>query len=506
MKANAPELENRDVNEKFKDKFFPGTGLTFDDVLLVPDYSEVTPNQTDTSTGFTRSIRLKIPLAAAAMDTVSESPMGIAMAQLGGIAIIHKNLSIEDQAEKVRKVKRSESGMIANPITLKPENKIYEALQLVKEKGISGLPIVDAEGKLKGILTNRDIRFSTGEDLNQEIKNFMTSQNLITVNEDISMEEARHLLHVNKIEKLPVVDDNNYLKGLITLKDILKTETFPFASKDKRGQLHVGAAVGTAADTLERAAALVEVKVDVIVVDTSHAHSQKVIDTVKAIRKKYPAVELVAGNIATARAARELMDLGVDALKVGIGPGSICTTRMVTGAGMPQVTAIMEVAREVKNRIPIIADGGIKYSGDITKAIAAGANSVMLGSLLAGTDESPGEMIIYQGRSYKKYRGMGSIGAMKTGSKDRYFQENEYSESKLIPEGIEGRVPYRGSVMKLIPLLIGGLKAGMGLTGCKTIEELREKTRFIKITSASLKESHVHDVIITEESPNYWLE
>jgi IMP dehydrogenase len=506
MKIHAADMENEDVNEKLKHKFFPGTGLTFDDILLVPDYSKVTPNQVDTSTGFTRNIRLKIPLAAAAMDTVSESPMGIAMAQLGGIAIIHKNLSIEDQAEKVRKVKRSESGMITNPITLKPENKIYEALQLVKEKGISGLPIVDAEGILKGILTNRDIRFSTGEDLDQMIKTFMTSKNLITVNEDISMEEAKHLLHVNKIEKLPVVDANNYLKGLITLKDILKTETFPNASKDKKGQLHVGAAVGTATDTMERAAALVEVNVDVIVVDTSHGHSQKVIDTVKAIRKKYPDVDLVAGNIATAKAARELMDLGIDALKVGIGPGSICTTRMVTGAGMPQITAIMEVAREVKNRIPIIADGGIKYSGDITKAIAAGANSVMLGSLLAGTDESPGEMIIYQGRSYKKYRGMGSIGAMKTGSKDRYFQEDEYSESKLIPEGIEGRVPYRGSVMKLIPLLIGGLKAGMGLTGCKTIEELREKTRFIKITSASLKESHVHDVIITEESPNYWLE
>ncbi len=507
MKVKAVNLENEQVNETFKHKFFPGTGLTFDDVLLVPDYSEVIPSQVDTSTAFTRGIRLKIPLAAAAMDTVSESPMGIAMARLGGIAIIHKNLSIAVQAEKVRKVKRSESGMIINPITLKPGNKIYEALHLVKEKGISGLPIVDAEGKLKGILTNRDIRFSTGDDLDREIKTFMTPfKDLITVKEDISMEEAKRLLHVNKIEKLPVVDDKNYLKGLITLKDILNSETFPHACKDEKGQLRVGAAVGTAADTLDRVAALVEVKVDVIVVDTSHGHSQKVMETVKAIRKKYPDIGLVAGNIATAGAARELMDLGVDALKVGIGPGSICTTRMVTGAGMPQITAIMEVAREVKNRVPIIADGGIKYSGDITKAIAAGADSVMLGSLLAGTDESPGEMIIYQGRSYKKYRGMGSIGAMKTGSKDRYFQEDEYSESKLIPEGIEGRVPYRGSVMKLIPLLIGGLKAGMGLTGCKTIDELRQKTRFIKITSASLKESHVHDVIITEESPNYWQE
>jgi IMP dehydrogenase len=498
MKVNAAE--------EFEHKFFPNMGLTFDDVLLVPEYSEVTPNQVDTSTWFTRNICLKIPLVSAAMDTVSESGMGIAMAQLGGIAIIHKNLGIAKQAEEVQKVKRSESGMIVNPITLKPGNKIYQALQLVKEKGISGLPIVDDAGKLKGILTNRDIRFATDDDMNREIKHYMTSRNLITVKEDISMEEARQLLHNHKIEKLPVVDDNNYLKGLITLKDILKAEKFPNASKDAMGRLRVGAAVGTSADTPDRVAALIEAKVDVIVVDTSHGHSKKVLETVKAIRARYPSIDLAAGNIATAEAARDLMELGVDALKLGIGPGSICTTRMVTGAGMPQITAIMEVANVVKDSIPIIADGGIKYSGDITKALAAGANSVMLGSLLAGTDESPGETIIYQGRSYKKYRGMGSIGAMKAGSKDRYFQEDEFSESKLVPEGIEGRVPYRGSVMNLIPLLIGGVRAGMGLTGCKTIEDLRKKTRFIKITSASLKESHVHDVIITEESPNYWLE
>lgn len=479
-------------------------GLTFDDVLLVPGYSETIPKDTDTSTEFSRNIHLKIPLVSAAMDTVSEANMAIAMAQLGGISIIHKNMSIAQQAEEVRKVKRSESGMIVNPITLQPHNKIYEALQLVKEKGISGLPIVDEKNKLVGILTNRDIRFTTN--VEQEIKDLMTTKNLITVKEDISREEAKKLLHMNKIEKLPVVDKDNYLKGLITLKDIMKAEKFPSASKDKFGRLLVGAAVGTSADTLERAAALVDVKVDAIVVDTSHGHSQKVMQTITAIRKEYSDIDLIAGNIATGEAAVDLMKLGVDAVKVGIGPGSICTTRMVTGAGMPQVTAIMEAAKAVQGGIPIIADGGIKFSGDITKALAAGADTVMLGSLLAGTDESPGELIIYQGRSYKKYRGMGSIGAMKAGSKDRYFQDDEFSESKLVPEGIEGRVPYRGSVMNLIPLLMGGVKAGMGLTGCKSIRELKEKARFIKITNASLKESHVHDVIITEESPNYRLE
>jgi len=487
-----------------ENKFLPITGLTFDDVLLVPGYSEATPNEVDTSTWFSRNIRLKNPLVSAAMDTVSESDMAIAMAQLGGIAIIHKNFSIRQQAEEVRKVKRSESGMIVNPITLKPENKIYEALQLVNEKGISGLPIVDNEGKLKGILTNRDIRGNPHT--NREIKDFMTTENLITVKEDISMDEAKRLLHINKIEKLPVVDNNNLLKGLITLKDIQKTEKYPNASKDKIGRLLVGAAVGTSADTLDRVAALVDVKVDAIVVDTSHGHSQKVMETIKAVRTRYPSLELIAGNIATANAARQLMDLGVDGLMVGIGLGSMYSTRLIAGAGMPQVTAIMEVAKTVNDRIPVIADGGIKFSGDITKALAAGADSVMLGSLLAGTDESPGELIIYQGRSYKKYRGMGSIGAMKAGSKDRYFQDDEFSESKLVPEGIEGRVPYRGSVMNLIPLLIGGVRAGMGLTGCKSIDQLRKKAQFIEVTGASLKESHAHDVIITEESPNYRLE
>jgi len=485
------------------DKFYPHEGLTFDDVLLVPAYSEVIPGEVNTSTLLTRNIHINTPILAAAMDTVSEAPMAIAMARLGGIAIIHKNMSIRDQAEHVKRVKRSESGMIDNPITLSPRNRIIEALQLVKEKGISGLPIIDENGILKGILTNRDLRFVT--DQQKEIREFMTSHNLITAPESITMEEAKRLLHINKIEKLPVVDRDGRLKGLITLKDIMKSEEFPQAAKDTFGRLRVGAAVGTSADTLERAAALAEMNVDVIVVDTSHGHSLRVLQTVAKVRERFPDIDLIAGNIATAAAARELRDRGVDAVKVGIGPGSICTTRMVTGAGMPQITAIMDVARELKGEIPLIADGGIKYSGDIAKALAAGAHSVMLGSLLAGTDESPGEFVIYQGRSYKSYRGMGSIGAMKAGSRDRYFQEDEYSESKLVPEGIEGRVPHRGSVTRLLPMLIGGTRAGMGLTGCRSIAELHEKARFVRISSAALRESHVHDVIITEEPPNYHL-
>lgn len=487
-----------------ENKFSEYEGLTFDDVLLVPDYSEAMPKRVDTSARFTSNLNLKIPLVSAAMDTVSESSMAIAMAQLGGISIIHKNYSIQQQAEEVKKVKRSESGIIVNPITLKPYNKIFEAIQLIKEKGFSGLPIVDDQGILVGILTNRDIRFITDKD--QQIKYFMTAKNLITVKEDINIDEAKKLLHMNKIEKLPVIDERNQLKGLITLKDIMKSELFPTASKDQYGRLLVGAAVGTADDTLERVQALVNEKVDVIAVDTSHGHSKKVLKTIEMIRGKYPAIDIIAGNIATAGAAAALLDRGVNAIKVGVGPGSICTTRIISGAGMPQITAIMEVAKTVQDKVPIIADGGIKFSGDITKAIAAGANCVMIGSLLAGTDESPGELIIYQGRSYKKYRGMGSIAAMKAGSKDRYFQEDEILESKLVPEGIEGRVPHRGSVMQLVPLLMGGVKSGMGLTGCKNIEELRKKAKFIKVTGASLKESHVHDVIITEESPNYRLD
>ncbi|MCX6554946.1 MAG: IMP dehydrogenase [Candidatus Aminicenantes bacterium] len=489
---------------KVKDKIIAAEGLTFDDVLLVPDYSEVLPNQADTATKFSRHILLRIPLVSAAMDTVSEFRMAIAMAQLGGMAVIHKNLSIDEQAGEVLKVKRSESGMIANPITLRPDNTIQQALQLVKEKGISGLPIIDEQGKLVGILTNRDLRFATNT--NEKISTIMKAKNLITAPVNFTMAEAKHLLHVNRIEKLPVVDRDNFLKGLITFKDILKTEKFPSASKDKMGRLLVGAAVSTGSDTIERVKALVEAKADVIVIDTSHAHSRKVFQTIEKVRSTADGLDLVVGNIATAAAARDLLKLGVDGIKVGIGPGSICTTRVVTGAGVPQISAIMAVAEETAGRVPVIADGGIKFSGDVTKALAAGADVVMIGSILAGTDESPGEMIIYQGRSYKKYRGMGSIAAMKAGSRDRYFQEDEYSESKLVPEGIEGRVPYRGTVMNLIPLLIGGVKAGMGLTGCRSIEELKKKSRFIRITHASLKESHVHDVIITEESPNYRLD
>ncbi len=488
-----------------KDKILRQEGLTFDDVLLVPAYSEVLPHQVDTSAQFSRHIRLKIPLVSAAMDTVSESRMAIAMAQLGGISIIHKNLSIGEQANEVRKVKRSESGMVVNPITLKPGNTIGEALQLVKEKGISGLPIVDEEGKLVGILTNRDLRFA--KNLNDKISLVMRSKDLITARENITMEEAKHLLHVNRIEKLPVVDKERRLLGLITFKDILKAEKFPTASKDSLGRLRVGAAVGTSGETLERVQALAEAKTDVIVVDTSHAHSQRVLRTIEKIcQEAHADIDIVAGNVATADAARALLKLGVDAIKVGIGPGSICTTRVVTGVGLPQITAIREVTRVVADRVPVIADGGLKFSGDITKALAAGANTVMLGSLLAGTDESPGEMVIFQGRSYKKYRGMGSLSAMKAGSRDRYFQDDETSEAKLVPEGIEGRVPYRGSVMNLVPLLIGGVRAGMGLTGCRTIEELRKKTQLIRISGAGLRESHVHDVIITEEAPNYRLE
>ncbi len=483
------------------EKVLPDYGLTFDDVLLVPAYSEVAPREVNLGCRFTRNISLRTPLVSAAMDTVSESRMAIAMAQLGGISIIHKNLTIEEQATEVRRVKRSESGMVVNPITLRPGNTIADALNLVREKGISGLPIVDEQNRLVGILTSRDLRFAA--DHEAEIRTVMKADHLVTARESITMEEAKHLLHRHRIEKLPVIDDQQVLKGLITFKDIVKTERFPGASKDSLGRLLVGAAVGTAADTMERMAALVEAKADVVVIDTSHGHSQRVMQTVERIRTTYPGIQLVAGNIATAQAARDLLKLGVDAVKVGIGPGSICTTRVVTGAGMPQVTAIMEVAEALAGEIPLIADGGIKYSGDITKALASGAHSVMIGSLLAGTDESPGEMIIYQGRSYKKYRGMGSIGAMKAGSKDRYFQEDETAENKLVPEGIEGRVPYRGSVMDLIPLLIGGVRAGMGLSGCRTIDDLHHRAQFVRITSAGLKESHVHDVIITEESPNY---
>jgi IMP dehydrogenase len=476
-------------------------GLTFDDVLILPAKSTVIPADVDVTTRLSQNIELKIPIVSAAMDTVTESKMAIALAQQGGIGIIHRNLPIAIQAEEVDKVKRYESGMIVDPITMRPQDKIYQALELMRKYKISGLPITDENNKLVGILTNRDIRFETR--LNLPIEEVMT-KDLITVPLGTSLEEAEKLFHKHKIEKILMVDENSYLKGLITYKDILKRIQYPNAAKDDFGRLRVGGAIGIGEDTLERAEALIKAKVDVLVVDTAHGHSQRVLDAVKRLRSKYPAQEIIAGNIGTIEAALDLFELGVNAVKVGVGPGSICTTRVVTGAGVPQITAIADVFKVAKARnIPIIADGGIKFSGDIPKAIAAGASSVMLGNMLAATDESPGEVVIYQGRSYKTYRGMGSIEAMKEGSRDRYFQDSPLSESKLVPEGIEGRVPYKGSASRIIQMMVGGLKAGMGYSGCKDIEELQQKAKFIKITSAGLRESHVHDVVITKEAPNY---
>jgi IMP dehydrogenase len=479
-------------------------GLTFDDVLILPAKSTAIPADVDVTTRLSQNIELKIPIVSAAMDTVTESKMAIALAQQGGIGIIHRNLPIAVQAEEVDKVKRHESGMVVDPITMRPQDKIYQALELMKKYKISGLPITTENNKLVGILTNRDIRFETR--LNLPIEEVMT-KDLITVPLGTSLEEAEKLFHKHKIEKILMVDENFHLKGLITYKDILKRIQYPNAAKDGFGRLRVGGAVGIGEDTLERAEALIKARVDVLVVDTAHGHSQRVLDAVKRLRSKYPAQEIIAGNIGTMEAALDLFELGVNAVKVGVGPGSICTTRIVTGAGVPQITAIADVFKVAKARnIPIIADGGIKFSGDIPKAIAAGASSVMLGNMLAGTDESPGEVVIYQGRSYKTYRGMGSIEAMKEGSRDRYFQDSPLSESKLVPEGIEGRVPYKGSASRVIQMMVGGLKAGMGYSGCKNIEELQQKAKFIKITSAALRESHVHDVVITTEAPNYHLD
>ncbi|MDH4219396.1 MAG: IMP dehydrogenase [Candidatus Aminicenantes bacterium] len=479
-------------------------GLTFDDVLILPAKSDVLPAQADVSTRLTRNIPLRIPIVSSAMDTVTGSKMAIAMAQKGGMGIIHRNMSIEKQAEEVDKVKRHESGMIVDPITIRPGNKIIEAKEVMKKYRISGLPITDENNKLMGILTNRDIRFETR--LNLPVEKVMT-KDLITVPLGTSLEEAEQLFHKHKIEKLLMVDENFHLKGLITYKDILKRIQYPHASKDDFGRLRVGAAVGVSEETLERAKALVLAKVDVLVVDTAHGHSKRVLDTVKMLKKKMPEQEIIAGNIGTAEAAKDLIELGVDAVKVGVGPGSICTTRVITGAGIPQITAIADVFRITKEKdIPLIADGGIKYSGDITKALAAGASSVMLGNLLAGTDESPGEVVIFQGRSYKTYRGMGSIEAMREGSRDRYFQEIMPIESKLVPEGIEGRVPHKGSAFHIIEMMVGGLKSGMGYAGCQTIPELQEKSKFIKVTTSGIRESHVHDVVITKEAPNYYLD
>jgi IMP dehydrogenase len=478
--------------------------LTFDDVLLLPAKSEVLPSRVEVGTFLTRRIRLNIPLVSAAMDTVTESRLAIAMAQLGGLGIIHKNLSIEAQAAEVDKVKRSESGMIVDPITVGPKQRIADALDLMQRYRISGVPVTDPEGRLLGILTNRDLRFETRTDL--PVASVMTKEDLVTVPVGTTLEAAKSILHQHKIEKLLVVDRENHLKGLITVKDIQKMIRYPHACKDQFGRLRVGAALGVGPDTRDRAKALLDARVDLLIVDTAHGHSAGVMETVKALRAAHPDVDLVAGNVATGEATADLIRLGVDGVKVGIGPGSICTTRVVTGVGVPQVTAVASCALAAKaSGVPIIADGGIKYSGDITKAIAAGASSVMIGSLFAGTEESPGETILYQGRTFKAYRGMGSLGAMKRGSADRYFQEAA-GEDKLVPEGIEGMVPYKGSLQALVPQLVGGLRAGMGYCGAADIDTLRREAKFIRVTSAGLKESHAHDVVITKEAPNYRVE
>ena len=492
--------------------------LTFDDVLLLPARSDIVPALASTQTQLTRDISLNIPIVSAAMDTVTESHMAIALAQQGGLGIIHRNLTIEQQANEVDKVKRSESGMIVDPVTMSATDKVSDALEVMRKYKISGVPITQ-HGKLVGILTNRDLRFETRFDV--PISKVMTKENLITVPVGTTLEEAEKILHEHRVEKLLVVDDKYNLKGLITVKDIQKKLKYPNAAKDSHGRLRVGAAIGATGDFLERAQELAAAKVDVLAIDSAHGHSTKVLEAVKLVKSKLPQVDLLAGNVATFDGACELARAGADGIKVGIGPGSICTTRVVTGAGVPQITAIAEAFRATKDAgVPIIADGGIKYSGDITKALAAGASAVMIGSLFAGTDESPGELILYQGRSFKSYRGMGSIGAMAAGSSERYFQSTEGESSaavaaadgeanrlgKLVPEGIEGRVPYRGSVAMIVHQMVGGLKSGMGYCGCATISELFQKTRFVRISGAGLRESHVHDVMITREAPNYAIE
>ena len=479
-------------------------GFSFDDVLLLPNYSDLLPREVETSTQLTRNLALNIPICSAAMDTVTESRAAITMAREGGIGFIHRNLDIEDQVREVDQVKKSESGMIVDPVTIHPERPVREVLELMQRYRISGVPVIK-EDALVGIVTNRDLRFET--DLDRPINEVMTKENLVTVSEGIGLEESKRLLHQHRIEKLLVVDKKGRLTGMITIKDIEKIKKYPNACKDRMGRLRVGAAVGVGEDMLPRAEALLKAGADVIVIDTSHGHSKNVLEAVRALKQTFSDIELVAGNVGTGKGAEDLIAAGVDGVKIGIGPGSICTTRIVAGIGIPQVTAIMNCrAAAQKFGVPLIADGGIKFSGDITKAIGAGAHCVMIGGLFAGTEESPGETIFYQGRSYKVYRGMGSLEAMKKGSKDRYAQHEESEDDKLVPEGIVGRVPYRGSLSGNILQLVGGLKAGMGYCGCRTIEELRENARFMRITAAGMRESHVHDVIITKEAPNYRLD
>jgi IMP dehydrogenase len=480
------------------------TALTFDDVLLLPQYSEVLPTEVDVSTYITKKIKLNIPIISAAMDTVTEYKLAKALAREGGIGIIHRNMSIEEQARQVKLVKRSEMGMILEPVVIGPEEPVKKALELMAQYKISGLPVVDENRKLLGIITNRDVRYIEPTNYDKPVKLFMTKENLITAHPGITLEEAKEIFRKHKIEKLPIVDKEGKLRGLITIKDLEKKQKYPNACKDELGRLRVGAAVGTSEDTLDRVAALLEAGADLIVVDTAHGHSKRVIETVKEIKKHFPEAEVMAGNIATKEGALALIDAGADAIKVGVGPGSICTTRIVAGVGVPQITAIMwasEVAKEYS--IPVIADGGIRFSGDIVKALAAGANAVMLGNLLAGTEEAPGELVYYHGRAYKIYRGMGSLGAMMSRmSADRYGQEGL---QKFVPEGIEGRVPYKGKLADVIYQLVGGLKSGMGYIGAKNIEELQKRAKFIRITWAGYRESHAHDVQITKEAPNYWV-
>jgi IMP dehydrogenase len=479
-----------------------GEGLTYDDVLLVPAYSEVLPREVSISTKFTRNITLNVPVLSAAMDTVTESAMAMAMAREGGIGVLHKNMSIEAQAAEVRKVKRAESGMIIDPVTLPKTATIGDAQNTMREYSIGGIPIIDDDDKLIGIVTNRDLRFE--KDYNKSLSKVMTSDNLVTVSKGTSLEEAEIILQKNKIEKLPVVSDDNTLLGLITFRDITKVTQKPIANKDQYGRLRVAAAIGVTTDAVERTAALVNAQVDAVIIDTAHGHTEGVVLVLKDIKKKFPELEVVVGNIATADAAKYLVDAGADAVKVGIGPGSICTTRIIAGVGFPQFSAVLEVAAALKGTgVPVIADGGVRYTGDIVKAIAAGADCVMLGSLLAGTKESPGETIIYEGRKFKSYRGMGSVEAMKQGSKDRYFQDVEDDIKKLVPEGIVGRVPYKGELLESMTQFIGGLRAGMGYCGAKDVETLKEYAKFVKITASGIKESHPHNVTITKEAPNY---